>query len=122
MASIEVRPERLPVDSFVMAVTSGPRHWQVTAGGDLDTEAAWRLRERLVGIFDSGTSRIMVDVGAVRPIDFAALAVLIGGLGQLCRQGAHVALGPPNCAISRVLRRTSVADWLSSEGFLQPSP
>lgn len=112
MATIEVpagvvAPQEAKGDPLVV-VTHAGGYSEVIAGGDLETTAAWRLRDQLTGLVESGEQRIVLDVEAVGLVDFAGVGVLIGALVRASREGAQVVISPPHCLLAKMLRRSGI--------------
>ncbi|WP_189170650.1 STAS domain-containing protein [Pilimelia anulata] len=58
-------------------------HTVLEVGGEVDVYTAPRLREELVRLIDSGTRRIVVDLGRVDFLDSTGLGVLVGAMKKL---------------------------------------
>lgn len=55
----------------------------IEVGGEIDVYTAPKLRERLVGLVESGSYRLIVDMESVEFLDSTGLGVLVGGLKRV---------------------------------------
>jgi anti-sigma B factor antagonist len=85
-----------------LAVDDGsPDFLMLTVEGEVDVYTAPLLRQKLVDLADSGTSRIIVNLEPVEFLDSTGLGVLVAALNRLRRQGGDVEL---ICSQARILR------------------
>lgn len=76
--------------------------WTVlTATGEIDVAAAPGLREQLVGLIESRTSQLVVDLEGVDFIDSTGLGVLVGAVRRARAADGDVRLV---CTNSRLLK------------------
>ena len=80
----------------------------VVLSGEVDIYTAPRFKECMVGLFDAGLDRLVVDMSAVTFIDSTALGVLIGGVRRAHTAGGAMALVVTNRAVERVLSITGL--------------
>ena len=73
----------------------------IEVGGEIDVYTAPKLRERLVGLVESGSYRLIVDMQSVEFLDSTGLGVLVGGLKRV---RAHEGWIDLVCTQSRLLR------------------
>ena len=73
----------------------------IEVGGEIDVYTAPKLKERLVGLVESGTYELIVDMESVEFLDSTGLGVLVGGLK---RARAHEGWIDLVCTQSRILR------------------
>jgi anti-sigma B factor antagonist len=78
-----------------------PGYTVITVGGEIDVYSAPRLRERLVGLVEEGSYRLIVDMEGVEFLDSTGLGVLVGGLKRVRAQDGWIDLV---CTQSRMLR------------------
>ena len=76
-------------------------HKIVKVGGEIDVYTAPKLRERLIGLVESGSFHLIVDMEAVEFLDSTGLGVLVGGLKRV---RAHEGWIDLVCTQSRILR------------------
>jgi anti-sigma B factor antagonist len=70
-------------------------------GGEIDVYTAPQLRERLIALVESGSRRVVVDLGRVEFLDSTGLGVLVGALKRLRGVGGELYLV---CAQERLLK------------------
>ena len=73
----------------------------IEIGGEIDVYTAPKLRERLVGLVESGSYQLIVDMESVEFLDSTGLGVLVGGLKRV---RAHEGWIDLVCTQSRILR------------------
>jgi len=73
----------------------------IEVGGEIDVYTAPKLRERLVGLVESGSYQLIVDMESVEFLDSTGLGVLVGGLKRV---RAHEGWIDLVCTQSRLLR------------------
>jgi len=73
----------------------------IEVGGEIDVYTAPKLRERLIGLVESGSYQLIVDMEAVEFLDSTGLGVLVGGLKRVRAHDGWIDLV---CAQSRILR------------------
>jgi anti-sigma B factor antagonist len=73
----------------------------IEVGGEIDVYTAPKLRERLVGLVESGSYQLIVDMESVEFLDSTGLGVLVGGLKRV---RAHEGWIDLVCTQSRILR------------------
>jgi anti-anti-sigma factor len=80
----------------------------VRLGGALDVAAAPALRERLIGMLQTGTRLLIVDLSHVTSCDPAGLAVLIGTQRRARQIGIVMCLAAPSPPVAKLLRLTGL--------------
>jgi anti-sigma B factor antagonist len=78
-----------------------PGYTVIEVGGEIDVYTAPKLRERLIGLVESGSSQLIVDMEAVEFLDSTGLGVLVGGLKRVRAHDGWIDLV---CTQSRILR------------------
>jgi anti-sigma B factor antagonist len=78
-----------------------PDYTMLMVEGEVDVYTAPLLRQKLVELADTGTSRIIVNLEAVEFLDSTGLGVLVAALNRLRRQDGDVEL---ICSQARILR------------------
>jgi anti-sigma B factor antagonist len=73
----------------------------IAVGGEIDVYTAPKLRERLIGLVESGSYQLIVDMEAVEFLDSTGLGVLVGGLKRVRAHDGWIDLV---CTQSRILR------------------
>ena len=73
----------------------------IEVGGEIDVYTAPKLRERLVGLVESGSYQLIVDMESVEFLDSTGLGVLVGGLKRVRAHEGGIDLV---CTQSRILR------------------
>ena len=83
--------------------------WAVlSVKGDVDIYTAPRLRERIVGLADEGSRRIVVDLQGVEFMDSTGLSVLVAGLKRLKENDGVLALVVTREPVLRILSITGL--------------
>jgi anti-sigma B factor antagonist len=73
----------------------------IAVSGEIDVYTAPKLRERLIGLVESGNYQVIVDMEGVEFLDSTGLGVLVGGLKRVRAQDGWIDLV---CTQSRILR------------------
>ena len=73
----------------------------IEVGGEIDVYTAPKLRERLVGLVESGHYGLIMDMENVEFLDSTGLGVLVGGLKRVRAHDGWIDLV---CTQSRILR------------------
>jgi anti-sigma B factor antagonist len=73
----------------------------IAVGGEIDVYTAPKLRERLIGLVESGSFQLIVDMEDVEFLDSTGLGVLVGGLKRVRAHDGWIDLV---CTQSRILR------------------
>ena len=73
----------------------------IAVGGEIDVYTAPRLREKLIGLVESGSYHLIVDMEGVEFLDSTGLGVLVGGLKRVRAHDGWIDLV---CTQSRILR------------------
>jgi anti-sigma B factor antagonist len=73
----------------------------VAVGGEIDVYTAPKLREKLIGLVESGSYQLIVDMEGVEFLDSTGLGVLVGGLKRVRAHDGWIDLV---CTQSRILR------------------
>jgi anti-anti-sigma factor len=76
--------------------------------GRLNMTVAAQLREQLLGLVQSGTSRLVVDLSAVDAIDSSGLGALISGLKAARQSGGDLRISGPCAQVTAVLELTNL--------------
>jgi anti-anti-sigma factor len=82
--------------------------------GGLDITSSPTLREKLLGLLCPGTSRLIVDLSAVRYADASGLAVLVGAGRRADLLGGWLRLASPTPDVARVLSATGLDRYLAA--------
>ncbi|HWC12462.1 MAG TPA: STAS domain-containing protein [Acidimicrobiales bacterium] len=77
--------------------------------GELDMATAPGFRERLLGLFDDGVRRLVIDLGGLAYVDSVGLGILVGGLKRYREAAGDLYLRRPQGQVSQVLDLTGVA-------------
>jgi anti-sigma B factor antagonist len=85
-----------------------PEFTLLTVSGEVDVYTAPLLRQKLVDLADSGTSRIIVNLEPVEFLDSTGLGVLVAALNRLRRQEGDVELICSQPRIRRVFEITGL--------------
>jgi anti-sigma B factor antagonist len=97
----------IPIDLLMDSRTEGS--WAVlSVKGDVDIYTAPRLRERIVGLADEGSLRIVVDLQGVEFMDSTGLSVLVAGLKRLKENDGVLALVVTREPVLRILSITGL--------------
>ena len=80
---------------------SGSGYTVIAVGGEIDVYTAPRLREKLIGLVESGSYQLIVDMEGVEFLDSTGLGVLVGGLKRVRAHDGWIDLV---CTQSRILR------------------
>ncbi len=91
----------MPPELGLVVDAGSPDFLVLTVSGEVDVYTAPLLRQKLVDLADSGTSRIIVDLEPVEFLDSTGLGVLVAALNRLRRQGGDVEL---ICSQARIVR------------------
>jgi anti-sigma B factor antagonist len=73
----------------------------IAVGGEIDVYTAPKLREKLIGLVESGSFQLIVDMEDVEFLDSTGLGVLVGGLKRVRAHDGWIDLV---CTQSRILR------------------
>lgn len=76
--------------------------------GRLNMTVAAPLREQLLGLVQSGNSRLVVDLSAVDAIDSSGLGALISGLKAARQSGGDLRISGPCAQVTAVLELTNL--------------
>ena len=76
--------------------------------GEVDVYTAPQLKQQIIGLLDSGTRHVTVNLSAVDYLDSTALGVLIGGLKRLREREGKLDLICPNPRIKRIFEITGL--------------
>lgn len=76
--------------------------------GEVDIFTAPKLRERLVGLIDSGRTRVLVDLDRVSFMDSTGLGTLVGGLKRIKEADGTLALVCTSRPVLRLLTITGL--------------
>lgn len=76
--------------------------------GRLNMTVAAQLREQLLGLVQSGNSRLVVDLSAVDAIDSSGLGALISGLKAARQSGGDLRISGPCAQVTAVLELTNL--------------
>ena len=109
---------------FVIAVDRLDGEAIVSIGGELDLDAAPRLRECLAHLANGPQppKRIVVDLAALDFIDSTGIGVLIAALRRLRHQDGDMVLRAPRRRIQAVLELTGLTKQFEIEPGLDGSP
>jgi anti-sigma B factor antagonist len=81
--------------------SDAPGFTVIAVSGEIDVYTAPKLRERLIGLVESGSYQLIVDMEAVEFLDSTGLGVLVGGLKRVRAFDGWIDLV---CTQSRILR------------------
>jgi anti-sigma B factor antagonist len=76
--------------------------------GRLNMTVAAQLREQLLGLVQSGNSRLVVDLSAVDAIDSSGLGALISGLKAARQSSGDLRISGPCAQVTAVLELTNL--------------
>jgi anti-sigma B factor antagonist len=91
----------MPPELGIDIDSTHPDHTVISVEGEVDVYTAPLLRQRLVELIDSGTSKVVVNLEPVAFLDSTGLGVLVAALNRLRRQGGDLEL---ICTQPRILR------------------
>lgn len=77
-------------------------------GGEVDIETSARLRERLVGLIEGGSRKVVVDLQQVDFMDSTGLGVLVGALRRLRAVNGTLALVCERESLLKIFRITAL--------------
>jgi anti-sigma B factor antagonist len=80
----------------------------VVPRGRLNMVAARELRERLTGLVEAGTTRIVVDLAETTFLDSSALGALVAGLKTARQAGGDLRIARPTESVLTVFRLTNL--------------
>ena len=80
----------------------------VVPRGRLNMVAARELRERLTGLVESGTSKIVVDLAETTFLDSSALGALVAGLKTARQAGGDLRIARPTESVLTVFKLTNL--------------
>ena len=80
----------------------------IAVGGEIDVYTAPRLREKLISLVESGSHRLIVDMGEVEFLDSTGLGVLVGGLKRVRAHDGWIDLVCTQGRILRIFRITGL--------------
>src|SRR6201996_7424168 len=80
----------------------------IAVSGEIDVYTAPKLRERLIGLVESGSYQLIVDMEAVEFLDSTGLGVLVGGLKRVRAQDGWIDLVCTQGRILRIFRITGL--------------
>lgn len=83
-------------------------HVVVALGGEVDVFGAPQLRDRLLGLIESGERRIVVDMDGLEFCDSSGLGVLIGGLRRARTNDGELSIACSRRKILRIFRNTGL--------------
>lgn len=87
----------------------------VAASGEIDVAAAPALRERLVELFNDGTTQVVMDLDNVDFIDSTGLGVLVGAVRRARAADGDVRLVCTNSRLLRVFDVTGLDEVFTIE-------
>ena len=94
-----------------MQIEMQPEHGRVTVlapRGRLDMASAPAFREQVKQLIESGTIRLVVDLGEVSFVDSSGLGAVIGGLKVARQAGGDLRVARANQQVMLVLDLTSL--------------
>jgi anti-sigma B factor antagonist len=107
MAELEAEPPTVQIDTHL-----DPTGAQVVVlSGELDTSNAALLQERVESLAPQPAQRLIFDLGGLRFMDSAGIAVLLGAEAK----ASSVSLRNPSPIIRRVLETTGLSAVFSIE-------
>jgi anti-sigma B factor antagonist len=81
----------------------------VTLAGELDIMSAPAVRERLLSLLSRGTSRLVVDMSAIRYADASGLAALVSTQRRAGLLGGELRLAAPRPEVEQMLAATGIS-------------
>src|SRR2546430_4284835 len=99
-----------------------PEHGRVTVlapRGRLDMASAPAFREQVKQLIESGTTRLVVDLGEVSFVDSSGLGAVIGGLKVARQAGGDLHVARANQQVMLVLDLTSLIRVLRPYGTVE---
>jgi anti-sigma B factor antagonist len=85
----------------------------IAVSGEIDVYTAPKLRERLIGLVESGHYQLIVDMEGVEFLDSTGLGVLVGGLKRVRAQDGWIDLVCTQSRILRIFRITGLSKVFS---------
>ena len=82
--------------------------WSVAPQGRIDTAGARSFEDALIGLFDEGHARVVVDCGDVIYMASAGLRVLMIGLRRAKAAGGAVSLAAVNPAVLQAFKMSGL--------------
>lgn len=96
------------MDKLSLATRTVAEHTVLEVGGEVDLLNAAQLREQLLELIDSGSRRVVVDLGGVMFLDSTGLGVLVGGLKRLRAVGGSFSLVCDKEPLLKIFRITAL--------------
>ena len=81
----------------------------IAVGGEIDVYTAPKLRERLIGLVESGSFHLIVDMEGVDFLDSTGLGVLVGGLKKVRAHDGSLQLVCNQDRLLKIFRITGLA-------------
>jgi anti-anti-sigma factor len=91
----------------------------VALAGELDIASAPAVRERLLSLLRPGTSRLVVDMSAIRYADASGVAALVSTQRRAVLLGGELRLAAPRPEVGRVLAATGVTRHIETYPTVQ---
>ena len=98
----------MPAVAIDVQVEVGTGATVLTVTGEVDLRTAPELRSHIEHVLDEGTSRLIVDLGAVDFLDSTGLSVLVGAHKRLARSGGRLIVANAPEIVTRVLSITGL--------------
>lgn len=102
--------------------TPTPALWQIALRGELDIDAAPRVRAEFAAALDGGATAVMVDLRNVTFLDSSGLSALVECGQILARRGGSLYLEGASGAVRQVLEITALLDHYRHHGEDEAEP
>lgn len=100
------------IDQLDIRVDEGDDQAVIYLDGELDPHTAPLLQEELDRLVAKGSTKIVLDMSALRFIDSSGLRVVISAHRRVRDAGGHLALRSPSDTARRLLEITGLTDHI----------
>lgn len=91
--------------------------WSVLdVAGEVDLATAPQLRDRLNGLIEEGTDRVVINLEGVSFMDSTGVSVLVGALNNVRERGGTLAIAAPADPVRKVLHLVGLESQLAIYG------
>ncbi len=95
--------------------SAAPEETVIVVSGELDFHSAPELRNRILAVFNEGTNRLVLDMGALEFIDSSGLSVIIAGFKRFKERGGELKLRSLTDRTRKVLEISGLSRVLISD-------